>query len=113
MALINNSGTITALYCCARAMEPPWVPGLAAHFYFRPSADLFGAASMIPGGVGALEFAIREAYVLLNPGVVTDTEAAAAGFSAAVAFRVVSVSVSMSGLCWCLVSRRGGKWIGE
>jgi uncharacterized membrane protein YbhN (UPF0104 family) len=107
MALVNNSGTITALYCCARAMQPPWVPTLAAHFYFKPTADLFGAASMIPGGVGALEFAIREAYVLLNPGVVLDAEAAAAGFSAAIAFRVVSVSVSMIGFCWSLVARRG------
>jgi uncharacterized membrane protein YbhN (UPF0104 family) len=106
MALVNNSGTIIGLYCCARAMQPAWVPGLAAHFYFRPSAELFGAASMIPGGVGALEFAIREAYVLLNPGVVSDAEAAAAGFSAAIAFRVVTVSVSMIGLGWYLVSRR-------
>src|SRR5262245_22214023 len=106
MALVNNSGTITGLYCCARAMQPSWAPDLAAHFYFRPTADLFGAASMIPGGVGALEFAIREAYVLLNPGVVSDAEAAAAGFSAAIAFRVVTVSVSMIGLCWYLVSRR-------
>jgi uncharacterized membrane protein YbhN (UPF0104 family) len=113
MALVNNSGTITALYCCARAMQAPWAPGLVAHFYFRPSADLFGAASMIPGGVGALEFAIREAYVLLNPGAVSDAEAAAAGFSAAIAFRVVSVSVSMIGLCWALVWRRGGMGIGE
>jgi uncharacterized membrane protein YbhN (UPF0104 family) len=106
MALVNNSGTIMGLYCCARAMQPPWAPGLAAHFYFRPSAELFGAASMIPGGVGALEFAIREAYVLLNPGVVSAAEAAAAGFSAAIAFRVVTVSVSMIGLGWYLVSRR-------
>jgi uncharacterized membrane protein YbhN (UPF0104 family) len=106
LALVNNSGTIMGLYCCARAMQAPWAPGLAAHFYFKPSADLFGAASMIPGGVGALEFAIREAYVLLNPGAVTDAEAATAGFSAAIAFRVVTVSVSMIGLCWYLVSRR-------
>jgi uncharacterized membrane protein YbhN (UPF0104 family) len=106
MALVNNSGTIIGLYCCARAMQPAWVPDLAANFYFRPSAELFGAASMIPGGVGALEFAIREAYVLLNPGAVTDAEAAAAGFSAAIAFRAVTVSVSMIGLGWYLFSRR-------
>jgi uncharacterized membrane protein YbhN (UPF0104 family) len=105
LALVNNAGSIVGLYCCARALQPAWVPGLAAHFYFRPSAELFGAASMIPGGIGALEFAIREAYVLLNPGVVSDAEAAAAGFSSAIAFRAVTVSVSMIGLCLYLVSR--------
>ncbi len=106
LSLVNNSGMIVGLYCCSRAIPSPWIPGLAAHFYFRPSAELFGAASMIPGAMGAQEFAIQEAYVLLNSGFVTDDEAAAAGFSAAIAFRVTSVCVAMIGLAYYLASRR-------
>jgi len=106
LSLVNNSGMILGLYYCARAMQPPWIPSLAAHFYFRPTTELFSALSMIPGGFGAREFAVREAYVVLNPGAVSDDAAAAAGLAAALAFRVVSLSVALSGLCLCLLLRR-------
>lgn len=102
LSLLNNSGMILGLYCCARSISSPWVPSLASHFYFRPSAELFGALSMIPGGFGALEFAIQEAYVLLNAGAVTDAEASAAGFAAAVTFRAASVLVAAVGFSWYL-----------
>lgn len=102
LSLVNNSGMILGLYCCARTIPSPWVPSLAAHFYFRPIAELFGALSMIPGGFGPLEFAIQEAYVLLNAGAVTDAEASAAGFAAAVTFRAASVLVAAVGFSWYL-----------
>lgn len=106
MSLVNNSGMIVGLYFCARAMRSPWVPTLTAHFFFRPSTELFGAMSMLPGGIGAQEFAIQEAYVLLNPGTVTNDEAAAAGFATAIAFRAASLCVALVGYCYYLVSRR-------
>jgi uncharacterized membrane protein YbhN (UPF0104 family) len=106
LSLVNNSGMILGLYYCARAMQPLWIPSLAAHFYFRPTAELFAALSMIPGGFGAREFAVQEAYVVLNPGAVSDDAAAAAGLAAALAFRVVSLSVALAGLFLCLLLRR-------
>ncbi|MBI3864439.1 MAG: flippase-like domain-containing protein [Planctomycetia bacterium] len=106
LSLIGHAGLITGFYFCAQAVEQPWIPNLTAHFYFMPNAELFGVLSMTPAGVGALEWAIQKAYVLLKPETIAVASAEAAGFTAAIVFRVVSVAVAAIGGIYYVASRR-------
>lgn len=105
LSLVGHAGLITGFYFCAQCMQQPWIPNLTAHFYFMPNAELFGVLSMTPAGIGALEWAVKTAYVLLNPGVVTEEQAGVAGLSAALAFRVVSMAVAAIGATYYVSSR--------
>ncbi len=106
LSLIGHAGLISGFYCCAQWVDLPWIPNLTQHFYFMPNAELFGVVSMTPAGVGALEWAIKKAYVLMNSGAVTEAEAGAAGFTAAIAFRVVSIAFAAIGGAYFFTSRR-------
>lgn len=106
LSLIGHAGLISGFYCCARWVDLPWIPNLAEHFYFMPNAELFGVVSMTPAGMGALEWAIKKAYVLMNSGAVTEADAGAAGFTAAIAFRVISIALAAIGGAYFFTSRR-------
>lgn len=106
LSLIGHAGLITGFYCCAQWVDLLWIPDLTAHFYFMPNAELFGVVSMTPAGIGALEYAIKKSYVLMNSGAVTAAEASAAGFTAAIAFRVVSIALAAIGWGYYITSRR-------
>lgn len=106
LSLIGHAGLISGFYCCARWVGLPWIPDLTAHFYFMPNAELFGVVSMTPAGIGALEWAIKKAYVLMNSGAVSAAEAGVAGFTAAIAFRVVSITLATIGGGYFFTSRR-------
>jgi hypothetical protein len=108
LSVIGHAGLITGFYFCALWLRQPdtWIPTLIAHFYFMPNAELFGVVSMVPGGVGALEFAIQQAYVWLRPETVAEADASAAGLMAAIALRVLTVMISAIGGIYYLASRR-------
>jgi len=106
LSLVGHAGLITGFYFCALWIRQPWVPDLAAHFYFMPNAELFGAVSMVPGGVGALEWAVKQYYVLVKPNVIPEAQAAGAGLMAAIAFRVLQAVIAAIGFGYYLSSRR-------
>jgi uncharacterized membrane protein YbhN (UPF0104 family) len=108
LSVLGHAGLITGFYFCALWLRQPdtWIPTLTAHFYFMPNAELFGVVSMVPGGVGALEFAIQQAYVWLRPETVAEADASAAGLMAAIALRVLTVTISAIGGVYYLASRR-------
>lgn len=108
ISLLGHAGLITGFYCCALAMQQPWIPSLGTHFYFMPNAELFGVLIPVPAGVGALEGAIEWFYVRLAAGnaTVTAEAAAAAGFIAAIAFRVVTVAIAAVGAGYFFTARK-------
>lgn len=106
LSLAGHAGLIAGFYCCALAMQQPWIPDLTGHFYFMPNAELFGVVSMIPGGVGALEAAVEQAYYWLSPEDIPAAQSKAAGIAAALAFRVVQLAVAAVGGVYYVASRR-------
>jgi uncharacterized membrane protein YbhN (UPF0104 family) len=106
LSLLGHAGLITGFYFCALWMGQPWVPGLVEHFYFLPPAELFSVVLVTPGGVGALEGAVEWFYVQLKPGLVLEAQAAAAGVTAGLAYRVVALSIAALGGVYYFTSRR-------
>ncbi|MGQ0633545.1 MAG: lysylphosphatidylglycerol synthase transmembrane domain-containing protein [Planctomycetaceae bacterium] len=106
ISLISHSGLIVGFFCCARWMQQPWVPDLTTHFYFMPNAELFSVLVPVPGGVGSLEAAISWFYEQLRPESVEPAQAAAAGFIAAIAFRVVTMGIAAVGGFYYFLARR-------
>lgn len=106
LSILGHSGLIGGFYCCALWMQQPWIPDLTTHFYFMPNAELFGVLIPVPGGVGALEEAIKWFYVELNTDAVSAEEAAGAGLMAALAFRVVTAGIAAAGVGFYFTARR-------
>jgi hypothetical protein len=106
LSLLGHAGLISGFYFCALWMQQPWIPDLTSHFYFMPNAELFGVLIPTPGGLGALEEAISWFYVQLRPEMIPHAQAEGAGAMAAIAFRVVTVTVAAIGGGYFLTSRR-------
>lgn len=105
ISLFAHSGLICGFYCGALAFQP-WAPDLGIHFYFMPIAELFSVLIPLPGGVGALEGAVQHFYESFAAGAVTAEAARAAGFIAAIAFRIVQVAVVAVGTGYYLTARK-------
>ncbi|MFN0051319.1 MAG: lysylphosphatidylglycerol synthase transmembrane domain-containing protein [Planctomycetales bacterium] len=106
LSVLGHAGLIGGFFCCALWMRQPWIPDLTTHFFFMPIAELFGVLIPTPGGVGALEEAIKWFYVNLSPAGVTIEQAAGAGLMAALAFRVVTVGIAAIGGAYYFTARR-------
>lgn len=106
LSVVSHSGLIAGFYACALWMQQPWVPDVGTHFSFMPTAELFGAFVPVPAGMGALEGAVQWFYERVRPDTVTLEDARAAGFLAAVAFRVVCLTVAAAGGGFYLTARR-------
>ena len=104
LSVVGQVVFITGAWCCARSLVPQ-APSLLTHFFFMPIAEVFGALVPTPGGLGALEGAIQGFYVLLTKGTMTTAEANAAGFLAAIAFRLASIVIAAIGAFYYLTAR--------
>lgn len=105
LSLIAHSGLITGFWLCALWMKQSWTPDLATHFFFLPTAELFGAFVPVPAGMGALEGAVQWFYERVRPEQVAEADAGAAGFLAALAFRLVYLGIAGLGGGYYLTSR--------
>jgi uncharacterized membrane protein YbhN (UPF0104 family) len=105
LSLVAHAGLISGFWLCARWMKQAWTPDLATHFFFLPTAELFGAFVPVPAGMGALEGAVQWFYERVRPESVTAEAAGAAGFLAALAFRLVTVGIAALGGGYYLTSR--------
>lgn len=106
LGLICQIGQITGFYCCALWINDAWVPSLVSHFFFLPSAQLFAAFIPLPAGTGALEGAMQWFYGQVRPPDVSLANAGAAGFLAAVAFRVATLAIAAFGGVYYFIVRR-------
>ena len=106
LGLLSQGGIIVGFYFCARWMNQNWQPDLLTHFFFMPSAELFGAFVPLPAGMGALEAAVQFFYEALRPGSVSPQTGQGAGLLASLAFRVVTLIVAACGGGYYLTARQ-------
>ena len=107
ISVLGHAGLITGFYFCALWMQQPATPDLVGHFYFLPTAELFAVLIPSPGGMGALEGAVSWFYEQLCNGGGEEKEiAVAAGFMAAIAYRIVAISIALIGSISYFISRR-------
>jgi len=105
MGVACQCGLIVGFYLCARWMRQAWTPDLATHFFFLPTTFLFGAFVPVPAGMGALEGAVQWFYERVRPDGITAEAAGAAGFLAALAFRIVTMAIAAIGGGYYLTAR--------
>ncbi len=106
ISLVGHAGLISGFFLCALWMKQPWTPDLSTHFFFMPTAELFGAFVPVPAGMGALEGVVSQFYKDVRPESISAESAAAAGLIATLAFRVVSLGVAAIGGAYYLTARR-------
>ena len=110
ISVVGHFGMLSCFYFCAQALQ--WgdaAPGYWAHLLLIPIAELAGVVVPLPGGVGALEGAVGFCYQQFNEavgGAVSGETAWAAGLSAAVVYRCISIIVATIGIGYYLTSRR-------
>lgn len=104
MGMVSHAATFAALYFCALGLGG-WAPSLWTHYYLMPAAVVAGLVPT-PGGMGALEWAIQEAYGFAASGGITVEAAKRAGLFAALAFRLVNMLIAALGLVYYLPARR-------
>lgn len=105
LGILSQGGIIVGFYLCARWMNQDWQPSLLTHFFFMPSAELFGAFVPLPAGMGALEGAVQFFYEALRPDNVPAATAKGSGLLASLAFRVVTLLVAACGGGYYLTAR--------
>jgi glycosyltransferase 2 family protein len=106
LALLCQIGLICGFYACALWIDGAWAPDLLTHFFMLPTAQLFAAFIPLPAGTGALEGAMQWFYTQVRPAEVTTEMAGAAGFLAALAFRLVTMVIAALGGGYYLMSRQ-------
>lgn len=101
MSLVSHVGLIFSVYLCSASLRGvDGIPSWTIHLQIVPPAELAGVlAFFLPGGMGALEEAIAQFYVMANP-------AFDQGFMAAFVFRIVTILIALLGGIWYLTSRR-------
>lgn len=100
LSLIGHLGTISSFYFSAMAVRgDTFVPNYLAHLFFIPAAEFIGVIVPVPGGVGALEFAVEHFYRNANA-------AEGTGVLTCLSFRAVTLAVALIGFGYYMASRR-------
>lgn len=110
MSVVGHLGMLSSFYFCAQALQSgAAAPGYFQHLLLIPGAELASVVVPLPGGLGALEAAIKFSYELVNRIAgfpVTAAQAGAAGLLTALAYRVVCVIIATVGAGYYLSARR-------
>jgi uncharacterized protein (TIRG00374 family) len=91
ISVVGHFGVISSFFLCALAVSSPeMMPGYVAHLFMIPLAEIFGVIVPLPGGVGALEYAVKESYEMAgaNPEV---------GLLAAGVYRLTTIVIAIAG----------------
>lgn len=100
LSVFGHFGIISSFYFCARAIAPVAdVPNYATHLLLIPLAEIVGVIVPFPGGVGALEWAVRTAYQLAGA-------AGGVGLLAAGAYRATTIFIAGIGGIYYASARR-------
>jgi uncharacterized protein (TIRG00374 family) len=110
ISVIGHFGTLSSFYYCALGINAGnAAPGYWTQLLLIPIAELFAFVVPVPGGVGALEGAIKYFYVVANTALgiqgVPAAQAAAAGLGAALANRLVTIVIVAIGSAYYMTSR--------
>ncbi len=109
ISIFGHLFMLFSFYLCAetiRGNDP--IPDLVAHLRFIPAAEVFGVLIPTPGGMGALEGAIKAFYSLtVDPhDAAAVARAAGNGLLMAITSRVIQVAISAIGLIYYFAARR-------
>jgi uncharacterized membrane protein YbhN (UPF0104 family) len=100
ISVVGHFGMISSFYFAARAISGTlFMPDYLSHLFFIPAAEFVGVVAPVPGGVGALEWAVERFYQQAHAQVGT-------GIMTCVAYRVITLTVAMIGAGYYLTSRR-------
>jgi len=100
ISIAGHFGVISSFYLCALSVSSSdAVPDYAAHLFLIPLAEIIGVIVPLPGGIGALEGAVRESYHLAgaNPEL---------GFMAAGAYRATTIVIAMVGAGFYMLQKQ-------
>lgn len=100
ISIVGHFGIISSFYCCARAIAgDSAVPGYVAHLLIIPPAEVAASFFPTPGGLGALEYAVKESYRLagFDGGL---------GVLAAGAYRATTILVAAIGSLYYFAARK-------
>lgn len=100
LSVIGHFGMIASFYFSAQAVGAgTFVPSFLSHLFFIPAAEFVGVIVPVPGGVGALEFAVARFYE--HAGAANGT-----GLLTCLAYRAVTLTIAAIGAGYYLTSRR-------
>lgn len=100
ISIVGHFGIISSFYCCARAIAGgAAVPGYVTHLLIIPPAEVVASFFPTPGGLGALEYAVKESYALSG-------FEAGLGVLAAGAYRVTTIVVAGVGSLYYFAARK-------
>jgi uncharacterized membrane protein YbhN (UPF0104 family) len=110
ISIVGHFGTLSSFYFCALAINAGnAAPGYWTQLLLIPIAELFAFVVPVPGGIGALEGAIKYYYVVANAALggvgVTAAQAGAAGLGAALANRLATVIIVAIGAGYYMMAR--------
>jgi len=101
---------LSSFYFCAQALQfGAAAPSFPGHLLLIPSAVIVEIVVPLPGGIGALEAAVQQCYVLANAASTTpvpQAQAAEAGFFTALLFRLLTLLIAVIGGVYYLATRR-------
>jgi hypothetical protein len=108
ISIFGHLAMLFSFYLCAetiRGNDP--IPDLVAHLRFIPAAEVFGVLIPTPGGMGALEGAIKAFYSLtVDPhDAAAVARAAGNGLLMAITSRVIQVAIAAVGLVYYFAAR--------
>ena len=100
LSVIGHFGMISSFYFSARAVGgETLVPSYLSHLFFIPAAEFIGVVAPVPGGIGALEWAVERFYDHARASDGT-------GVLTCLAYRAVTLAVALIGAGYYLTARR-------
>lgn len=100
ISIVGHFGIISSFYCCARAVAgDAAVPSYLEHLLIIPPAEVAASFFPTPGGLGALEYAVKESYALSG-------FEAGLGVLAAGAYRLTTIVVAGVGSLYYFAARK-------
>lgn len=110
LSLIGHICFLTVFYCASQALNSgDAAPSYLGQLLLIPAAELAGVVVPTPGGLGGLEGAMSEVFVIANQISSTsldDRIAAGAGLKTALVFRVINILTALIGAVYYFFNRK-------
>lgn len=110
LSLFGHVCFLTIFYLASQSLNADnAAPSYLGHLLLIPAAELFGVLIPTPGGIGALEGAVQEVFVIgnqISANPVSDEMAAGVGLSTALVFRATNLLTALIGAVYYFFSRK-------
>lgn len=102
LSIVVHVLNTVGIYLIARGL-PGEIPSLGAHFIIVSLGMLAGAVPLLPGGLGAFEYAMNSLYQMVPSGVQVPRDE---GLLVAFGYRAITIVIALVGVVIFLRSRR-------